>query len=80
MIDFYNMNCKALCDIYSMQPSPTKDSMNKVDYKPLDGFVFAVTPFNFTAIASNLPSAPAIAGNTVVWKPLQAQYIQPTLS
>ncbi len=69
LIDFYNMNCKALCDIYDMQPAPTKDSMNKVDYKPLDGFVFAVTPFNFTAIASNLPSAPAIAGNTVVWKP-----------
>lgn len=69
LIDFYNMNCKALCEIYDMQPAPTKDSMNKVDYKPLDGFVFAVTPFNFTAIASNLPSAPAIAGNTVVWKP-----------
>lgn len=69
LIDFYNMNCKALCDIYDMQPAPALDSMNKTDYKPLDGFVFAVTPFNFTAIASNLPSAPAIAGNTVVWKP-----------
>ncbi len=69
LIDFYNMNCKVLCDLYDMQPAPTADSMNKVDYKPLDGFVFAVTPFNFTAIASNLPSAPAIAGNTVVWKP-----------
>jgi len=69
LIDFYRMNCKALCDIYDMQPAPTADSMNKVDYKPLDGFVFAVTPFNFTAIASNLPSAPAIAGNTVIWKP-----------
>ncbi|OQA66065.1 MAG: 1-pyrroline-5-carboxylate dehydrogenase [Firmicutes bacterium ADurb.Bin262] len=69
LIDFYNINCKALCDIYDMQPAPTKDSINKVDYRPLDGFVFAVTPFNFTAIASNLPSAPAIAGNTVVWKP-----------
>jgi len=69
LIDFYNMNCKALCDLYDMQPAPTLDSMNKTDYKPLDGFVFAVTPFNFTAIASNLPSAPAIAGNTVVWKP-----------
>lgn len=69
LIDFYNMNCKALCDIYEMQPAPTKDSYNCMDYKPLDGFVFAVTPFNFTAIASNLPSAPAIAGNTVVWKP-----------
>jgi 1-pyrroline-5-carboxylate dehydrogenase len=58
LIDFYNMNCKALCDIYEMQPAPTKDSYNCMDYKPLDGFVFAVTPFNFTAIASNLPSAP----------------------
>ncbi|QSX06987.1 L-glutamate gamma-semialdehyde dehydrogenase [Sedimentibacter sp. zth1] len=69
LIDFFNANCKALCDIYKMQPMNGVDSVNRVDYRPLDGFVYAITPFNFTAIASNLISAPAMAGNTVVWKP-----------
>lgn len=69
MMDFYRMNCKVLCDMYAMQPISVEGSINKIDYRPLEGFIFAVTPFNFTAIASNLPTAPAIAGNTVVWKP-----------
>ncbi len=69
LIDFLNSICKALCDLYEMQPMNSFDSVNRVEYKPLDGFVYAVTPFNFTAIAANLISAPAVAGNTVVWKP-----------
>lgn len=69
LIDFLNSTCKALCDLYEMQPMNSSDSVNRVEYKPLDGFVYAVTPFNFTAIAANLISAPAVAGNTVVWKP-----------
>lgn len=69
LIDFLNSICKALCDLYEMQPMNSADSVNRVEYKPLDGFVYAVTPFNFTAIAANLISAPAVAGNTVVWKP-----------
>jgi 1-pyrroline-5-carboxylate dehydrogenase len=69
LIDFLNSTCKALCDLYEMQPMNSSDSVNRVEYKPLDGFVYAVTPFNFTAIAANLISAPALAGNTVVWKP-----------
>lgn len=69
LTDFFHANCKALCELYEMQPMNAFDSVNKVDYKPLDGFVYAVTPFNFTAIAANLISAPALAGNTVVWKP-----------
>ncbi len=69
LIDFLNSICKVLCDLYEMQPMNSADSVNRVEYKPLDGFVYAVTPFNFTAIAANLISAPAVAGNTVVWKP-----------
>ncbi len=69
LIDFLNSICKALCELYEMQPMNSSDSVNRVEYKPLDGFVYAVTPFNFTAIAANLISAPAVAGNTVVWKP-----------
>ena len=69
LIDFLNAICKSLCDLYEMQPMNSFDSVNRVEYKPLDGFVYAVTPFNFTAIAANLISAPAVAGNTVVWKP-----------
>ncbi len=69
LIDFLNAICKSLCDLYEMQPMNSFDSVNRVEYKPLDGFVYAVTPFNFTAIAANLVSAPAVAGNTVVWKP-----------
>ncbi len=69
LIDFLNAICKSLCELYEMQPMNSFDSVNRVEYRPLDGFVYAVTPFNFTAIAANLISAPAVAGNTVVWKP-----------
>ncbi len=69
LIDFLNAICKSLCELYEMQPMDSFDSVNRVEYRPLDGFVYAVTPFNFTAIAANLVSAPAVAGNTVVWKP-----------
>ena len=69
LIDFWRFNVDFMQRIYAEQPiSPTGVS-NTVDYRPLEGFVFAATPFNFTAIAGNLPSAPALMGNTVVWKP-----------
>ncbi|MCS6824327.1 MAG: L-glutamate gamma-semialdehyde dehydrogenase [Cytophagaceae bacterium] len=69
MSDFLRFNVKFMLDIYSIQPASTKEIKNSMDYRPLEGFVFAITPFNFTAIAGNLPSAPAMLGNTVVWKP-----------
>lgn len=69
MIDFFRNNVECLKDIYMEQPISSKGIFNKTEYRPLEGFVYAVSPFNFTAIAANLSSAPALAGNTVVWKP-----------
>jgi len=69
MADFLRFNVFFADEIYSKQPISTPTTWNRVVYRPLEGFVFAVTPFNFTAIAGNLASAPAIMGNTVVWKP-----------
>src|SRR5690606_31269058 len=69
LIDFLNFNVHFLSGIMEGQPNSTPGNWNRMDYRPLDGFVFAVTPFNFTAIAGNLPTAPALCGNTVVWKP-----------
>ncbi len=69
LIDFLNFNAHALQQIYSDQPISSKGVWNRTEYRPLEGFVFAVSPFNFTSIAANLPSAPAMAGNTVLWKP-----------
>jgi 1-pyrroline-5-carboxylate dehydrogenase len=69
LADFFRFNTHYAEKIYSEQPFSPKGTWNYVDYRPLEGFVFAVTPFNFTSIAGNLPSAPAIMGNTVVWKP-----------
>ncbi|MFO7941885.1 MAG: L-glutamate gamma-semialdehyde dehydrogenase [Bacillota bacterium] len=69
LIDFLRFNAHFASEIYSEQPASVPGEWNRMDYRPLEGFVFAVTPFNFTAIAGNLPSAPAIMGNTVVWKP-----------
>ena len=70
LIDFFNFNCEYLQQIYTEQPPYSPDGMwNQVEYRGLEGFVFAVTPFNFTSIAANLPTAPALMGNTVVWKP-----------
>jgi len=70
LIDFYNFNSAYLARIYADQPpySPT-GTWNQLEYRPLEGFVFAVTPFNFTSIAGNLPTAPALMGNVVLWKP-----------
>ena len=69
LIDFLNFNTKYMEAIYEQQPISSKGMWNRVEQRPLEGFVFAVTPFNFTAIAGNLPTAPAMMGNTVVWKP-----------
>ena len=73
LIDFLRFNVAYMTDIYAMQPDSAPGVWNRVEYRPLEGFVFALTPFNFTAIAGNLPSAPAMMGNTVVWKPAGTQ-------
>ena len=74
MIDFLRFNVRYMVDIYSQQPPVSgKGVWNRLEQRPLEGFVFALTPFNFTAIAGNLPSAPALMGNTVVWKPAYTQ-------
>jgi 1-pyrroline-5-carboxylate dehydrogenase len=69
LIDFWRFNVAFMLRIYGEQPLSAAGTWNRLDYRPLEGFVFAVTPFNFTAIAGNLPTAPALMGNTVVWKP-----------
>jgi len=84
LIDFWRFNVAFARDLVSTQPESAPGTWNRLDYRPLDGFVVAVTPFNFTSIAGNLPTAPAIMGNTVVWKPatsaaLSAQIIMETL-
>ncbi len=68
-IDFIRFNAHYVSDIYTDQPHSEVGNLNRLEYRPLEGFVFAISPFNFTAIASNLALAPAILGNTVVWKP-----------
>ncbi|MCG8506082.1 MAG: L-glutamate gamma-semialdehyde dehydrogenase, partial [Sphingomonadales bacterium] len=67
--DFLRFNVDFMLQIYAQQPLSVAGARNRVDYRPLEGFVYAVTPFNFTAIAGNLCCAPALMGNTVVWKP-----------
>jgi len=69
LIDFFRFNVQFMLRIYAEQPMAAAGAWNRVDYRPLEGFVYAITPFNFTAIAGNLPGAPALLGNTVVWKP-----------
>lgn len=69
LIDFLRFNVYFMSEIMREQPHSPENTWNRMEYRPLDGFVFAVTPFNFTAIAGNLPTAPAMAGNTVLWKP-----------
>lgn len=73
MIDFMRFNVQFMEDIYINQPLAPLNVWNRIEYRPLEGFVFALTPFNFTSISGNLPSAPAIMGNTVVWKPSKNQ-------
>ena len=80
LIDFLRFNVKYMTDIYQLQPpvSP-KGSWNRVEQRPLEGFVFALTPFNFTAIAGNLPTSAAMMGNVVVWKPANTQIYSATI-
>ncbi|MEZ0051691.1 1-pyrroline-5-carboxylate dehydrogenase [Mycobacterium sp. MAA66] len=73
LVDFWRFNVAFARQILAQQPISSRGVWNRTDYRPLDGFVYAVTPFNFTAIAANLPTAPALMGNTVVWKPSVTQ-------
>ena len=76
LIDFWRFNVGFARQILEQQPpANAKGVWNRTDYRPLEGFVYAVTPFNFTAIAGNLPTAPALMGNTVVWKPSHTQQL-----
>ena len=69
LVDFYRYNVKNMVEIYGMQPNSSPGIWNRMVWRPLEGFIFALTPFNFTSIAGNLGGAPALMGNTVVWKP-----------
>ncbi len=73
MIDFLRFNVSYMAEIYSQQPQSGPGVWNRLEHRPLEGFVFALTPFNFTAIAGNLPASAALMGNTVVWKPADTQ-------
>jgi len=74
LIDFLRFNVQYLTEIYAEQPPENSPATwNRLEYRPLEGFVFAITPFNFTSIAANLPGAPALMGNTVVWKAAETQ-------
>ena len=73
LIDFLRFNVQFMTDIYLEQPESNSDAWNRVEYRPLEGFTYAVTPFNFTAIAGNLPACMALMGNVVVWKPSDSQ-------
>ncbi|MBP9209657.1 MAG: L-glutamate gamma-semialdehyde dehydrogenase [Saprospiraceae bacterium] len=77
--DFLRFNVKYLTEIYAQQPSSSPFVWNQLEYRPLEGFVFALTPFNFTSIAGNLPCAPALMGNVVVWKPAETQIYSASL-
>ncbi len=72
-IDFLRFNVEFMTKIYEDQPESTSDTWNRIEYRPLEGFVYAITPFNFTAISGNLPASAALMGNTVVWKPSDSQ-------
>ncbi|MFS4455797.1 L-glutamate gamma-semialdehyde dehydrogenase [Maribacter sp. 2304DJ31-5] len=72
-IDFLRFNVEYMSEIYQEQPESAEGIWNRVEYRPLEGFVYAITPFNFTAIAGNLPASAAMMGNTVVWKPSDSQ-------
>ncbi|MBK85888.1 MAG: 1-pyrroline-5-carboxylate dehydrogenase [Flavobacteriaceae bacterium] len=72
-IDFLRFNVQFMTEIYNEQPKSTSSTWNRVEYRPLEGFTYAITPFNFTAIAGNLPACMALMGNVVVWKPSDSQ-------
>jgi 1-pyrroline-5-carboxylate dehydrogenase len=81
LVDFFRFNAHFAQELYEEQPISSKGIWNWAEYRPLEGFVYAITPFNFTSIAGNLPAAPALMGNTVLWKPartslLSSYYIQ----
>ncbi len=73
LIDFFRFNVQFMTEIYSNQPESAPGIWNRMEYRALEGFVYAITPFNFTSIAANLPAAPALMGNVVVWKPARSQ-------
>jgi len=72
-IDFLRFNVSFMQEVYMQQPESVDGLWNRMEYRPLEGFIFAITPFNFTAIAGNLPAAPAMMGNTIIWKPSYTQ-------
>jgi 1-pyrroline-5-carboxylate dehydrogenase len=73
LIDFFRFNVEFMTEIYANQPISSPGIWNRMEYRALEGFVYAITPFNFTSIAANLPAAPAMMGNVVVWKPARTQ-------
>ncbi|MFA0961252.1 L-glutamate gamma-semialdehyde dehydrogenase [Roseivirga sp. BDSF3-8] len=73
IVDFLRFNAAYMTEIYAQQPESASGVWNRLEHRGLEGFIFAITPFNFTAIAGNLPAAPAMMGNTVVWKPAYTQ-------
>jgi 1-pyrroline-5-carboxylate dehydrogenase len=73
MVDFFRFNVQYMTQVYKEQPDSQPGIWNRLEYRPLEGFVFALTPFNFTSIAANLCAAPAMMGNVVVWKPADSQ-------
>jgi 1-pyrroline-5-carboxylate dehydrogenase len=72
-IDFLRFNAQFMAQIYAEQPASSEGVWNRLEHRPLEGFIYAITPFNFTAIAGNLPAAPALMGNVVIWKPSATQ-------
>jgi 1-pyrroline-5-carboxylate dehydrogenase len=73
LIDFLRFNVEFMTQIYADQPKSASDMWNRLEYRPLEGFIYAITPFNFTAIAANLPASAAMMGNVVIWKPSDSQ-------
>ena len=73
LIDFFRFNVQYMTEVYAQQPESNPGMWNRLEYRALEGFVFAITPFNFTSIAANLSAAPAMMGNVVVWKPADSQ-------
>ncbi len=73
LIDFYRFNVQYMTELYSQQPDSAPGMWNRLEYRPLEGFVFALTPFNFTSIAGNLQTSPVLMGNVAVWKPSNTQ-------
>jgi 1-pyrroline-5-carboxylate dehydrogenase len=73
LIDFLRFNVQFMTEIYAEQPESTSGAWNRLEYRPLEGFIYAITPFNFTAIAGNLPASTALMGNVAIWKPSDSQ-------